>query len=102
VTPEVGFWQSPDLSIIQKSFVMLNLYVAIEEACRNFHVGNRRDILGNLRRLRAAVADYNEEVMDKDIESDLALLDRFILVLRANGVLEPGENRIPTNPWPAD
>jgi Ca-activated chloride channel family protein len=101
VTPEQGFFQSSDVTIVQKSFVMLNLYTAIEEACRDFHGGERRSILPRLRRLRAAVVDYNEEVKDQDIVSDLALLDQLITVLRQSGVIDP-ETQPPANPWPAD
>jgi Ca-activated chloride channel family protein len=101
-TPEQGFFQSSDVTIVQKSFVMLNLYLAIEDACKNFWGGDRTQIIGNLRRLRAAVVDYNEEIKDEDITADLALLDQFMNVLRANGVRDPADVRIPANPWPAD
>jgi Ca-activated chloride channel homolog len=99
-TPERGFWTS-DLPIVQKSFVMLNIYVGIEEAVRAFHTGDRRNIIGNLRRLRAAVADYNEEVNDQDIAADLKLLDDLIAVMLRNGVIDPAAP-VPANPWPAD
>jgi Ca-activated chloride channel homolog len=101
-TPERGFFQSPDVPIIQKSFVMLNIFIAIEEACRRFHQRDFREILGDLRRLRAAVEDYNRRAQDMDIEADLRLLDQFMAVLRNNGVMDPSEVRIPANPWPAD
>jgi Ca-activated chloride channel family protein len=101
LTPERGFFQSSDLNIVQKSFVMLNLYTGIEEACRDFHSGDRRNILVRLTRLRAAVVDYNEEVKDADITADVALLDQLIALLRRNGVTDPSAPP-PANPWPAD
>lgn len=101
-TPAIGFFQSADLAIVQKSFVMMNMYTGIEDACRAFHTGDRRPILGNLARLVAAVVDYNEEIMDKDIEADLVMLRQFMDVLRRNGVVDPAQPMIPQNPWPRD
>jgi Ca-activated chloride channel homolog len=99
-TPERGYWTS-ELPIVQKSFVMLNIYIGIEQAVRAFHAGDRGTIIGKLRRLRAAVEDYNEEVKDQDIVADLKLLDDLISVLLRNGVIDPA-TPIPANPWPAD
>jgi hypothetical protein len=60
-------------------------------------------ILANLKRLREAVVDYNEEIADQDIVADIALLDELMRVLRANGVTDPAEAPPPRpNPWPAD
>ena len=101
-TPERGFFQSSDVAIVQKSFVMMNIYTAIEDASRNFYVGDRRMILANLKRLREAVVDYNEEIADQDIVADIALLDELMRVLRANGVIDPAEIPPRPNPWPAD
>lgn len=99
---EQGFFQSADVPIVQKSFVMLNAYIGIENAVRAFWRGNRLEILGNLRRLAAAVDDYNEEVKDLDIASDRQLLEQLMQVLRRNGITDPADPRIPSNPWPAD
>jgi len=101
-TRETGFFQSADLRIVQKSFVVMNMYIGIEDASRAFHTGDRRPILGNLTRLVAAVVDYNEEIQDKDVEADLVLLRQFMDVLRRNGVVDPNQPMIPRNPWPAD
>jgi Ca-activated chloride channel family protein len=100
--PETGYFDARDAAIVQKSFVMLNIYMGIEEACRNFHIGDRRMILGRLRRLLAAVDDYNEEIADRDIAADRALLVQLTDVLRRNGVVDPAEVRVPANPWPVD
>ena len=102
VTPETGFFLSPDTSIVQKSFVMMNIYIALEDASRNFHTGDRRMILANLKRLREAVVDYNEEINDQDIVADIKLLDDLMAVLRRNGVVDPAEFPPRPNPWPAD
>ena len=54
-----------------------------------------------LRRLLAAVDDYNEEVADADIASDRALLVQLIAVIERNGI--PRVEQPPrVNPWPAD
>jgi Ca-activated chloride channel family protein len=102
VTRERGFFDAPDVAIVQKSFVMLNIYIGIEDAIRDFWGRNTIEILGRLRRLGAAVEAYNRRAQDRDIESDLALLNQLMTVLRRNGVQDPAEVRIPANPWPAD
>jgi Ca-activated chloride channel family protein len=104
VTPERGFFAGPDISIVQKSFVMLNLFVGIENACRDFHQNRAGagEHIGLLQRLIAAAEDYNQEVADEDIRSDIALVRQLIDVLRRNGVRDPAAVAIPQNPWPAD
>jgi hypothetical protein len=71
-------------------------------ACRAFHERNDAEgALAGLRRLLAAVDDYNEEVKDADITSDRALLVQLISVIERNGVPRV-EQPIPANPWPRD
>lgn len=97
-----GYFRSDDIAVVQKSFVMLNLYVGIEEACRSFHeFGDTTENVSILRRLVAAVQDYNEEVEDADIEYDLELVEQLIDVIEQHG--EPvAPPEIPQDPWPAD
>jgi Ca-activated chloride channel family protein len=102
VTPEQGYFQGSDLAVVQKSFVMLNIYVGIERACRAFHENDDAPgAVAGLRRLLAAVDDYNEEIGDADIASDRALLVQLISVLERNGIPRV-EQPARANPWPAD
>jgi Ca-activated chloride channel family protein len=100
--PTTGYFQGSDLAVVQKSFVMLNIYVGIERAARAFHENDdAAGALAGLRRLLAAVDDYNEEIADADIASDRALLAQFIAVIERNGI--PRVEQPPrANPWPAD
>lgn len=101
-TPERGHFDAPDPAAIQKSFVMLNIYVGFEQATLAFHRGNAGpQTLGDLSALIAAVEDYNEEVGDVDIASDLQLLYQLSDNMVASGVGRP-ERRFPRDPWPAD
>jgi Ca-activated chloride channel family protein len=102
VTPATGHFQGRDLAVVQKSFVMLNIYMGIERACRAFHERNDAPgALAGLRRLIAAVDDYNEEVRDADITADRALLAQLVSVMERNGT-ERVDEPAPVNPWPAD
>ncbi len=103
-TVDTGYFQSAGgLSIVQKSFVMLNVYQGIENAVKDFAKRDTRNTIANLRRLMAAVEDYNDEIGDLDIKADQVLLSQFLMVLKRNGVMDPTEPvRIPANPWPAD
>lgn len=104
VTPERGFFSSPDgdPATIQKSFVMLNVFVGMDQACRAFHEGGDAEAqAGALTRLIEAVRDYNDEVQDTDITLDLELLEQLRSVMLDNGV-EPEDVAVPADPWPAD
>ena len=102
VTPPMGYFDAPDVSIVHKSFVMLNIYAGLEMAANFFAQGNNDETIGILRALRAGVVDYNEEIGDEDIAADLLILDDMILTLVANGVVDPANPPIPENPWPLD
>ena len=103
VTPARGYFASPDISIIQKSFVMLNIYVGFELASEMFYSDEGASALEMLDRLSAAVEDYNEEVQDVDIEFDLQLLQDVRALIAAQGITL-GERAVPLvdDPWPAD
>lgn len=100
-TRREGWFDSTSTATVQKSFVMLNIYVGIENACTDFHDGNHAEVIGRLDRLIAAATDYNEEVADEDIAADIELLGKLRSVLIANGVPDPSAP-IPEDPWPAD
>jgi len=96
-----------DNAIVEKSFVMLNIYVGIVTACDSFHL--ERDHSGAINmlvRLRAAVADYedsaNEGEGDVDMQYDIELLDDLIEVMRQNTTRPVEEQEVPEDPWPAD
>ncbi|MCB9506682.1 MAG: VWA domain-containing protein [Myxococcales bacterium] len=92
------------LDIVQKSFVMLNIYVGMYMACEAFHTrGDAENEVEMLRTLIAAVEDYNEEIGDVDIQYDLELLNQLVDVLLANGAVPPPDDwTAPDDGWPAD
>ena len=100
---ERGYFDAPDPAPLQKSFVMLNIFVGMESAVGEFQRGSADSAtLSQLDNLIAAVEDYNDEVDDQDIAADLELLD----MLRDNmtaalGVRERSSARF-SDPWPAD
>jgi len=104
MTPDVGFFWSRDVSVLEKSFVMLNIYAGLENAAKAFHSDRTlaQEHITMLRRLVAAVMDYNEEVRDEDIADDILLLNQMIRVMIANGVRDPAAVPPPANPWPRD
>lgn len=98
-----GFFDNP---IVTKSFVMLNIYVALEMSVEAFHRGNPEFAVGLLQRLIAAVADYEDSANggegDVDMQLDIELMQQLINVMLAQGATEPEEPDIPEDPWPAD
>jgi Ca-activated chloride channel family protein len=100
VTPAQGFFDSPDLSIIQKSFVMLNIYVAFEMATVDYYARNLTSAVQVLDRVIAGVEDYNEEVQDTDMDYNLEMLnDLRDLILNE---VDPPPPPDVEDPWPAD
>jgi len=99
--PLSGYFDSPDPAHTQKTLAMLELYRAIYFACSMYHVGAGSDGLRALLLVQAAITDYNEELADVDMEYDLALIQKLIDVMLANGVAMP-DVAIPPDPWPAD
>lgn len=99
---DAGFFQADDTAIAQKSFVMLNLYVGMEEAIADFHAGRGEAAIEKLELLVAAVEDYNEEIGDVDIAFDIELVDQLHRVMLDNGALPPPAIDFPENPWPCD
>ena len=97
-----GFFESPDLAIIHKSFVMLNIFVGFQMASDAFYSGEGEAAVEMMERLLAAVEDYNEEIADVDMEYDIELMEQFIDVMILNGAIPPAEPEIPEDPWPCD
>lgn len=98
--------ESDDVGVVTKSFVMLNVFVGIEQAVAAYHedVMNPTQSIAELTALLAALDDYNEEVQDVDIEYDIALVEQLIDVMLDNSVPAPDPTLvvIPDDPWPAD
>lgn len=95
-----------DNTIVEKSFVMLNIYVGITVALDRFHFERDREgAVGMLRALIAAVADYEDSANsgdgDVDMQLDIDLLEGLVEVMIANGATDPD---LPPeeDPWPAD
>ena len=95
-------FDSSDPAATHKTFVMLNIYMAIEEACLRFHQGNGTMSIEAVTRIIAAVEDYNFEIEDVDMDYDLALLAQLRDVLIANGATPPADLDLPADPWPLD
>ena len=95
-----------DNTIVEKSFVMLNIYVGIASALDRFHLERDREgAVGLLQSLIAAVADYEDSANNGDgdvgMQLDIDLLEELVAVMIANGATDPQQP--PTeDPWPAD
>lgn len=99
---DTGFFLADDPAIAQKTFVMLNLYMGIEEACARFHLGDEDEAIAALELLLAATRDYNEEIGDVDIEYDIALVEQLVDVMEDAGGSLPEDIEWSDDPWPAD
>jgi Ca-activated chloride channel family protein len=101
-TPTRGYFEN---TVVEKSFVMLNLLVGMRAAANAFHAGQGGEAISIIDNLAAAAADYedsaNDGAGDADIVADLELLELFRAVLLQNGAIDP--NAPPSeDPWPAD
>lgn len=86
----------------EKSFVMLNLYVAFKMASERATVGDDGAALSILTAVRGGVAGWLATHEDFDIEDDLQYVDLFIANLQARAPATPPEPDLPPEPWPAD
>ncbi len=107
ITSPLGPWELPanghfDGGAVEKSFVMLNIYVGFQMAATRAESGDDTTALGVLEALRGSVEAWLVENPDADIEDDLLYIQLFIdnLQERAQGALMP--NPVPPEPWPAD
>lgn len=90
------------IAIIQKSFVMLNIYVAFEESSLMFYGNRGAEALELLERVIGGVEDYNAEVQDVDIEYDLVMLHDLRDRIAAQGIVLPPQFAPQPDPWPCD
>jgi hypothetical protein len=92
-----------DPAAVQKSFVMLNVFVGMEAAVAAFHTRSATArTITELDNLIDAVDDYNQEVGDADIDADLELLAMLRRNLITAGIADPLERERARDPWPAD
>lgn len=98
-----GFFEN---AIVTKSFVVLNIYFAIEEAALRFHGGQAVAARDVLARVIAAAEDYedsaNDGQGDLDIRFDIELMQDLIGVIeRLSNINQPAPQP-PADPWPLD
>lgn len=95
-----------DNAIVTKSFVVLNLYFAIEQAVLLHHGGQSRAARDLLRQVIAAAEDYedsaNDGAGDIDIRLDVVLLSDLADVITRVGRVDEPPPAPPSNPWPCD
>ncbi len=93
-----------DGDAVEKSFVMLNIYVGFDMAARRAALGDYRGALAVLDPLARNVEAWLESNDDDDIEDDLGYIHKFMDNLRVQGAdLPPPEQRPPApEPWPQD
>lgn len=99
-TPEAGYFGHQS---VEKSFVMLNIYVGFQMAATRASVGDDSAAAAVLRSLANNVEDWLDQNPDYDIEDDLIYINLFIENLERRGggsVQQP--DTIPPEPWPAD
>jgi Ca-activated chloride channel family protein len=102
-TLEIGYFEN---EIVEKSFVMLNIYSALELACQSFYNGNPTEGIATLELLIAAASDYEDSANagqgDEDIKADIELMVQLRDLLLLQGGTDPSDEDMPEDPWPAD
>ncbi len=98
-TPDDGLFTTDG---VEKSFVMLNIYMGFEMAAQRVVGGNAASALNLLRGLERNVVVWLEQYPDFDIEDDLTYIRLFIENLRARGADLDPETPEPPEPWPQD
>ncbi len=98
-----GFFEN---AIVTKSFVVLNIYFAIEEAALRFHGGQPEAARDVLARVIAAAQDYedsaNDGQGDLDIRFDIELMQDLLGVIERLGNINQPPPEPPGDPWPVD
>jgi Ca-activated chloride channel family protein len=102
--PRVGHFDNP---IVTKSFVMLNIFTAMQLAADLFHLDHTvRTAERTLQRVMNAVRDYNDDLNDGqgdvDMQYDLELLQLFVDVLVRNGAPPDPPPPPSEEDWPCD
>jgi len=98
-----GFFESP---IVTKSFVVLNIYFAIESAVTMFHGDRAAEARDILERVIAAALDYEDSANDGegdiDIRFDIELMEDLLDLIVARSTITIPPAPIPEDPWPHD
>lgn len=98
-----GFFEN---TIVTKSFVVLNLYFAIEDAALKFHGGLPREARDVLARVIAAALDYEDSANggagDVDIRLDVELMQAMLANIERLGGLNEPPPPVSNDPWPCD
>jgi Ca-activated chloride channel family protein len=97
-TPAGGWF---DGSSTEKSFVMLNIYVAFEMAAERAAAGDDFGALAVLRAVQTNGDAWLEDHPDADIADDLVYVGMFIENLEARSQEPQGPTPVP-EPWPHD
>ena len=97
-TPEDGLFTTEG---VEKSFVMLNIYMGFEMAAQRVMAGDMSGALELLRGLEQNVEAWLVDNPDFDIEDDLIYIRLFIANLLAKGADEDPDRPAP-EPWPQD
>lgn len=102
--PRVGHFDNP---IVTKSFVMLNIFTAMQLAADLFHLDHTvATAERTLQRVMNAVRDYNDGLNDGqgdvDMQYDLELLQLFVDVLVRNGAPPDPPPPPSEEDWPCD
>lgn len=91
-----------DGAAVEKSFVMLNIFVGLRLASERALWGDDQGALATLLALTESVQSWLVETPDEDIADDLRYVQMFADNLRARGAAEPPPEKNPPEPWPAD
>ncbi len=91
-----------DGAAVEKSFVMLNVFVGFQLASERALWGDDPGALSVLLALAESVQAWLVDHPDEDIADDLRYVQKFIDNLRARGAAEPPPEKNPPEPWPAD
>ena len=97
-TPEEGFFADRS---VEKSFVMLNLFVGFKMAAERAEAGDDPGAIAVLTALDQNVGDWERKNDDEDIADDLVYVRLFIQNLEARGASSSRPAPVP-EPWPAD
>ncbi|MCA9684305.1 MAG: VWA domain-containing protein, partial [Myxococcales bacterium] len=107
ITSPLGPWETPPDGYfandsVEKSFVMLNIFVGFRMAATRASAGDYAGALTVLRPLAESVEGWLAGHDDADIEDDLFYIHLFIENIEAHGGETYTPNPVPPDPWPND
>jgi Ca-activated chloride channel homolog len=98
-TPDAGSFSG---AAVEKSFVMLNVFVGFQLASERALWGDDAGALATLLPLAGGLEAWLVDRPDPDLADDLRYVRTFIANLRARGAEDPAPSKNPPEPWPAD